>query len=166
MRFILTSTLCLCAVVLVCHKQTRAQTVPEPPTIVDFFPFDTYGKISTDDEKARLDNLAIHLLEDPKQVAYIFVYAGQQPCAGETQAKIAFIKNHLVKTRGIEPDRVIVRDGGHREELTVELWPWTRAGEVSPPSAAPTIDPGEVRMRRNCNPISRRRRGRHSRSPQ
>jgi hypothetical protein len=158
MKFILTFTLCLCVILLLCNKQTRAQAVPEKPPIVDFFPSDTYGNISIGDEKARLDNLAGSLRKEPEQMAYIFVYAGQRPCPGEAQAKIAFVKNHFVKTLGIEPDRVMVQDGGYRDELTVELRLWLRNSEFGTPSATPTIDPSEVRIKRNCEPISRRRR--------
>lgn len=159
MRYILTYALCLCVSLLLCSEQTRAQAVPEKPPIVDFFPFDTYGNISTGDEKARLDNLAAFLLKDPEHVAYIFVYAGKRPCAGETQAKMAFVKNHFVKTRGIDPGRVILQDGGYREESMVELWLHLRTIEFSPPSAAPNIDPAEVKIR-DCKPASRRRSGR------
>jgi hypothetical protein len=159
MKFIFTSALCLCAVLLLSGQQTRAQSVPEKPTIVDFFPFDVYGAISSGDERARLDNLATQLLKDPEQVAYIFVYAGRRPCADESRAKIARIKNHFVKTLGIKPERVILQDGGYRDELTVELWLWRRTIEFSPPSATPHVAPGEVRMK-NCKPASRPRRRR------
>lgn len=163
MKFIFIHALCLCAFLLLSGEQTRAQTVPEKPSIVDFVPFDVYeyGDIFVGDEKARLDNLATQLLKDPEQEAYIFVYAGRRPCASETQAKMAFVKNHFVKTRGIKPERVILRDGGFREESSVELWLWRRTTEFSPPSAAPNLDPAEVRMR-NCKPASRPRRGRRN----
>jgi hypothetical protein len=72
------------------------------------------GDILPADEKARLNNLASHLRQDPEKAAYIFVYAGKRPCAGATRAKMAFVKNHLVRTRGIESARVILQDGGYR----------------------------------------------------
>jgi hypothetical protein len=161
MKFIFTSALCLCAILLLSGEQTHAQAVPEKPPIVDFFPFDVYGNILPGDEKARLDNLATQLIKDPEHVAYVFVYAGKRPCIGETQAKIARIKNHFVKTRGIKPERVILQDGGYREELAVELWLWLRTLEFGPPSATPHIDPSEVKMR-NCDPASRPRLGRRN----
>lgn len=148
---------------LLSGEQTRAQSVCEKPAIVDFFPFDVYGygDIAASDEIARLDNLATQMLKDPEQVAYIFVYAGARPCPGETQAKMSFVKKHFVKTRGIKPERVILQDGGYREESTVELWLWLRTIEFGPPSATPHVDPGEVKMR-NCKPASRPRRGRRN----
>jgi hypothetical protein len=160
MKFILASTLCLGAVLLLCRQQVRAQTVPDKPEIADFFPFDTYGKIPPADEKARLDNLAINLLKEPEQVAYIYVYAGRLICAGEVQAHSKRITYHLVNTRGVEAERVFLRDGGYREEATVELWLWPRNGAFGPPSAAPTLDPRGVRVRRICKPISPPRRDR------
>ncbi len=162
MKAILTSVLCLCAVLLFCNGEVSAQASPEMPPIVCFLPFDTYKNIPTEDEEARLDNLAIYLLRDPEQVAYIYVYAGRLTCAGEAELHLKRIAHHLVKTRGIKPDRVILRDGGFREEETVELLLWPRVSEFDPPSATPTIDRSEVKMRKDCRSSSRSRRPPHA----
>jgi hypothetical protein len=161
MKFIHATLLCLCIRSVFGDRQVAAQTPGGKPEIVDPTTFDVMsGNILPVDEKARLDNLMSSLRQEPDKVAYIFIYAGKRPCAGETRAKMAFVKNHLVKTRGIEPDRVILQDGGYRDELTTEMWLWPRTSELGTPSAVPTIDPDEVKTRRNCKPASRRRRGR------
>jgi len=41
--------------------------------VLDVFWIDRYRNISWEDEKARLDNFSIHLLEDPNFVGYIIV---------------------------------------------------------------------------------------------
>ncbi|MDQ1560240.1 MAG: hypothetical protein QOD32_3300 [Pyrinomonadaceae bacterium] len=167
MKFILATLLCLCCWSVFGDRQATAQTPDRKPEIVDPTQFDVMsGYVLPEDQKARLDNLVSQLRQQLDQVTYIFVYAGQRPCPGETRAKMAFVKNHLVKTRGIEPDRVFLRDGGYREELTVEMWLWPRKSEFGLPSATPNVDPGEVEIRRNCRPISRRNRVRRkSRRP-
>src|SRR6266508_3752593 len=42
-----------------------------------FDPFDSYGAISWELEKAHLDNFAIALQHDPDSIGYIIVYAGR-----------------------------------------------------------------------------------------
>ncbi|HEV2801991.1 MAG TPA: hypothetical protein VGW12_16065 [Pyrinomonadaceae bacterium] len=163
MKTILTSTLCLCAALLLCSGEAPAQVnAEEKPAITCFLPFETYGNLSNGDEKALLDNLAIQLLKDREQSARIYVYAGRLACAGEVDAKVKRITHHLVKTRGVEAGRVFVQDGGHREEASVELILWPLAGQLNPPTATPTIDPSDVEIRKDCRPLSRPRRGRQS----
>lgn len=108
--------------------------------------FDEYGKILFSDEKARLDNVALQLRDEPTSVVYLWVYGGRKSCAGEVRARAIRAKNHLVR-RGIKAERVIWKEAGYREELTVAVWIFPR--EASEPSAAPTIDPSEVKVL-NC----------------
>ena len=87
---------------------------PTPPR-----KFDEYGNIRFNDEKARLDNYAITLQNEPGTTATIIVYGS---CAGEAQQRGDRAKDYLVNTRGIEAGRITVVDGGCRAELTVQLW--------------------------------------------
>jgi hypothetical protein len=87
--------------------------VPEPTK------FDEYGNIRFNDEKARLDNYAIQLQNQPGSEGYIVAYG---TCVGEGQARADRAKNYLVNTRGIEAGRIVTIDGGCRADLTVELW--------------------------------------------
>jgi hypothetical protein len=81
--------------------------------------FDTYGNIRFNDEKARLDNFAIELQNNPGAQGYILAYGS---CTGEGQARADRAKDYLVNTRGIDAGRIVTVDGGCRAELTVELW--------------------------------------------
>jgi hypothetical protein len=96
-----------------CSTQVRTPTVPEPTK------FDEYGNIRFNDEKARLDNYAIQLQNQPGSEGYIVAYG---TCVGEGQARADRAKNYLVNTRGIEAGRIVTIDGGCRADLTVELW--------------------------------------------
>lgn len=106
--------------------------------------FDQYGNIRFEDEKARLDNFAIQLINDSNLTGYILVYAGRKAVAAEAQLRANRARNYLISVRQIDPARVKAIDGGHREDFTVylELFP---AG-AGPPIPEPTIDPKDVEI--------------------
>jgi hypothetical protein len=81
--------------------------------------FDTYGNIRFNDEKARLDNFAIQLQNDPTSQGYIIGYGS---CDAEGQTRANRAKDYLVNTRGIDASRIVVVDGGCMPELRVDLW--------------------------------------------
>jgi PKD domain len=116
---------------------------------------DEYGNIRFNDEKARLDNFAIELQNDPTSQGYLICYGGRRGRAGEGQARCDRAKNYLVTTRGIDASRVVTVDGGYREDLTVELW--VVPSGANPPTASPTVDPSEVKA--TAAPRRGRRRG-------
>ena len=116
---------------------------------------DEYGNIRFNDEKARLDNFAIELQNDPTAQGYLVCYGGRRGRTGEAQRRCDRAKDYLVTTRGITADRIVTVDGGFREDLTVELW--IVPSGATPPAASPTVDPSEVRPTRAP---TRRRRGR------
>src|SRR4026207_1754100 len=88
-------------------------------------PFDIYGNICFEDEKAHLDNFAITLEEDPNLIGYIVVYAGNESCAGEAQYRANRAKQWVLR-RGIAAQRIIVKDGGYRTDVTTQLQPWPK----------------------------------------
>jgi len=91
--------------------------------------FDEYGDIRFNDEKARLDNYAIQLQNQPGSQAYIIGYG---TCSGDglcshtscivAQKRIERAKDYLVNTRGIDAGRIVTVDGGCRAAVAVELW--------------------------------------------
>src|SRR5689334_18220314 len=88
---------------------------------VDVFWIDRYGDISWNDEKARLDNFAIQLMNEPNQVGYIIVNVGLVSCKGEAQARALRAKNYMVRVREVPESRIIWRDIGYRDSLEVSL---------------------------------------------
>jgi len=115
--------------------------------------FDEYGNIKFNDEKARLDNFAIQLQNQPGSTATIIVYGS---CAGEAQTRGDRARDYLVNTRGIDAGRITVVDGGCRSDLTVQLWivPTGATAPAADTSGAVTPCP-ECKRR----PAPRRRRG-------
>lgn len=107
---------------------------------------DEYGNIRFNDEKARLDNFAVELQNDPTAQAYLVCYGGRVGRAGEAQARCDRAKNDLVTRKGIDASRIVTVDGGYREDLTVELW--VVPSGAQPPTASPNVDPSEVRTTR------------------
>jgi hypothetical protein len=92
------------------------------PVRVENRKFDEFGNINRDDEKARLDNFAIQLQQEPDAKGYIIVYAGRRGRPGDAQKRAARARDYLVGMRGIDASRIVTLDGGTREDLTVELW--------------------------------------------
>jgi len=93
---------------------TAVRTPPNPAR-----KFDEYGNIRFNDEKARLDNFAIQLQNEPTAQGYIIGYGS---CGAEGQTRANRAKDYLVNTRGIDGGRLVVVDGGCTPELTVQLW--------------------------------------------
>ncbi|MEP6568427.1 MAG: hypothetical protein ABJC10_01530 [Acidobacteriota bacterium] len=81
--------------------------------------FDEYSDLTFNDEKARLDNLAIQLQQEPGSQAYYVIFGS---CDTEGTARSTRAVDYLVNNRGIDRARITVVDGGCRESLTVELW--------------------------------------------
>jgi hypothetical protein len=120
---------------------TTTFTAPPGPRKID-----EYGNIRFNDEKARLDNFAIELQNDPQAQGYLVCYGGRTGRAGEAQRRCDRAKGYLTSTRGIDASRIVTVDGGFREDLTVELW--IVPSGATPPAASPTVDPSEVKPAR------------------
>jgi hypothetical protein len=84
--------------------------------------FDEFPDIARNDEKARLDNYAVELQNDPTATAYVIVYPGRASRSGDVQKHTTRIVDYLVNSRGIDARRIVTLVGTTREELMVELW--------------------------------------------
>lgn len=133
--YIIVSCMCLMFASALISAKGRSVPVASAPDE----PFDSYGDISWEEEKAHLDNFAIALQHDPKLIGYIIVYAGQRACVGEAEDRARRAKKYLVETRGVQESRVKWIDGGYREKPTVILQPVPPdAAELT---ASPTVKP-------------------------
>ena len=118
--------------------------------------FDEFGDINCEDEMARLDNLAVHLQNEPGAKGLIIFYGGRRfrgrlPKRGEAAARAARIKPYLVQRRGIPAAQVIVIDGGYAEEWHVEVW--LVPGGASMPAPQPTIPIEKIKFSKSkANP--------------
>lgn len=106
--------------------------------------FDEYGNVNWGDEKPRLDNFAVALLNDPTSLGYLVCYGGRVGRAGEARRRCARAKGYLSGYRRVPAEQVVTVDGGYREELTVEVW--VVPPGAAPPGPTPTVGAGEVRF--------------------
>lgn len=100
--------------------------------------FDEYADLKFNDEKARLDNLAIQLQQEPGAQAYYVIFGS---CDTEAEARSARAVDYLVTARGIDRSRIVVVNGGCRESLTVELWICPTGAPAPTATNSATVDP-------------------------
>lgn len=127
-----------------CRQTAQAATgVGALPTITPPKRFDEFPSIAFDDDKARLDNLAIELQNSPGSIGYVVAYAGRGSRAGEADRMGRRAVDYLTAARGIGRDRLVFINGGHRESNTFELWVVPQGAE--PPRPTPTLNPEQAR---------------------
>jgi hypothetical protein len=118
-------------------NRTASCTTPVRPIRVPK-KIDEYGNIRFNDEKARLDNYAIELQNDPSAQGYIIAYGS---CDAEGQTRGNRAKDYLVNTRGIDAGRIVVVDGGCMPDLKVELWIVPSGATPPSPETAGAVSP-------------------------
>jgi hypothetical protein len=93
-----------------------------PPELPVCRKFDEFAAIARNDEKARLDNYAIELQNDPSATAYVVVYPGQRGKPAEVQQHMTQVVDYLANSRGLDKSRVVTIVGPARSDLMVDLW--------------------------------------------
>ncbi len=139
-----------------CHQTAQASAFVRPPEHHEdpSRQVDVCCTCSFDDQKARLDNLAVELQNDPSTTTYVITYGGRTSRIGQADLLGTRARDYLVRQRGIDQGRIIFLNGGFREEDCVELWIVPRG--ATPPQPTPTVQAGDVRPR--TAPIRRGRR--------
>jgi hypothetical protein len=128
-----------------CQQSAQAFTnipLAEKRTIVSK-EFDECSGCSYDDQKARLDNLAVALQNDPTTTTYLFGYGGRISPVGYASRLLARARDYLVSQRRIDASRIILVNGGFRENDVVEVWIVPQGAVV--PQASPTLQPGDIK---------------------
>lgn len=132
----------------VCRQTAQSVSVvtaPEKKAIVAR-EFDECDNCTFDDQKARLDNLAVELQNDPSTRAYIIAYGGRTSPVTQVDLLTKRALDYIVQQRGIDAARIVTINGGFRENDSVELWV-VPSGAV-PPQPTPTVQAGEVKPRK------------------
>ena len=119
-----------------CRQQISVPTIvekrPPPPSPSKF---DEFESLAFDDDKARLDAFAIELQNQPDSQGYIIMYQGTDKLSMKSRNVDKLSKrtlDYLVKTRGIDPRRIVITNWGTRAKTTYELW-------IIPPGAQPPV---------------------------
>jgi hypothetical protein len=142
-----------------CRQTAQASTNIQKPPPVECRPFDEFSSVAFDDDKARLDNLAIGLQNEPASQAYVIVYAGRRSRAGQAERLGQRSIDYLTAQRGLDARRVTIINGGYRETDYFEIWVCPQG--ATPPQPRPTVSASEVQPGTGTAAPSRRgRRGR------
>ena len=97
-----------------------AVSIPLPKPIGNRF--DEFGDLARNDEKARLDNFAIAIQNDPTATGYVIVSPGPASKRREVQDHFGRVIEYLVHSRQIDQSRIKTIEGRKKERLSVELW--------------------------------------------
>jgi hypothetical protein len=114
------------AVILIIGPSAFAQESSQVSRKIDEF----IGEVDRGDLKARLDNFAIELQNQPGALGHVIVYRSRRDPPSISQRYALLARDYLVKQRGIARNRLVTVDGGRSGCLMYELW-------VVPPGAAP-----------------------------
>lgn len=126
--------------------QAVATVAPLKKTVLVAREFDECVNCTFDDQKARLDNLAVELQNDPTTRAYIIAYGGRMSPVGQVEKLMTRAKDYIIRQRGIDASRLTIVNGGYREEDSVELW--VVPSGAAAPQATPTVQAGEIKRKR------------------
>lgn len=97
---------------------THANHWPRQP-----FKFDAFNRIPCLEELARIDNYGRELRKTRDGLAVIAVYAGRQGTReGEVVARLFAIRDRLITTNAIDRNRIIIINGGFRENFEIQFW--------------------------------------------
>lgn len=128
-----------------CRQVSQAMSVvaAEEKKILVAREFDECNNCTFDDQKARLDNLAIELQNDPSTTGYIIAYGGRTSPIGQVERLMTRARDYLIAERQIDGSRIVVVNGGFREADSVELW--LVPSGAAPPRATPTVQAGDLK---------------------
>ncbi|HEY0658017.1 MAG TPA: PEGA domain-containing protein [Pyrinomonadaceae bacterium] len=118
-----------------CRQRISVPTEVEKPKVPEAVRCDTFESRAFDDDKARFDNCVIELQNRPDSQLYIIVYQGTNRARGTTNNADALARrtlDYLVKTRGVDPRRISIVNGGTRPNTMFEIW-------IIPPGAQPPV---------------------------
>ena len=129
-----------------CAQSAQAVSIITPleKKIIVAREFDECNNCTFDDQKARLDNLAVELQNDPSTRGYVIAYGGRMSPLGQVEKLMSRARDYLVTQRGIDASRVEVVNGGFREEDSVELW--LVPSGASAPRPTPTVQASEIKQ--------------------
>ena len=111
--------------------------------------FDEFEHAAINDLRARLDNLAIELEQEPDTKATLIVYAaGYCSRPGEAINLGNFAKEYLVNSKGVENERIRIINGGFRKTQFYEIW--IVPLKAAEPTATPSIASKKAIIRKRC----------------
>lgn len=108
------------------------------------FDKDDGGGLSFEEDKPRIDRFAEDIKRNHSAEAYIIAYGGLVSYKNEARIRLSCIRNYLKTAHGISSSRLKLIDGGHRPEVSVELFLVKPADPK--PTAYPIVNREAVQM--------------------
>jgi hypothetical protein len=84
--------------------------------------FDEFGDILMTDIKARADNFAVQLQNEPTAKGFIVVYRSRRDLPGISYRYANRMRDYILNTSGVADERLVALDGGEADCLRQELW--------------------------------------------
>jgi hypothetical protein len=141
-----------------CKGSASRTTQVKPQPFVCGLPFDQYGDIDFEDEKARLDNFAIQISNELQTIGQIIMSAGRKTFENETAERLARAKSYMVDVRDVDRNRIITTDCGFSQELSIRLVVVPAGVSPVPCDAYDTIPFSEVKFTKPRPKSSKKRR--------
>jgi hypothetical protein len=127
---------------------------------------DEYGDINCEEMMARVDNLLVNLQQKPDTKLYIIFYEGKHlrniydkksdkigtkvvnPIRKEAERRVDDVISYVTKRRNYnEKNRLIVTDGGFRENFIIEFWIVPNGTDIPP--LTPTLTENDFKFRKS-----------------
>jgi hypothetical protein len=108
-----------------CAQRLPVATMVESLPIEEAIKFDEFESKSFDDDKARLDQFAIQMQNNPDHQGYIIMYQGTDRNSMRNRNVDLLSKrtmDYLVNARGVDPSRIVITKWGTRPTTVYELW--------------------------------------------
>lgn len=112
------AALLFAACVAICFAQAARAQSDTPPALK----FDEFGDELPTSVAARLDNFANALQERPGTRGFIIVYRSHRDLPGISGRHMNWMRDYLINSRGLPPERVVGVDGGDASCLVHEFW--------------------------------------------
>lgn len=112
-----------------CAAALARQQAPQPPAAPRLI--DSFGEVLITDLKARLDNFAIELQNEPASRGVVVAYGAKHKFPGWPLRRAELSVDYLVNTRGLDAARLSIFNGGLRDETNFELWVVPQGAELS-----------------------------------
>jgi hypothetical protein len=110
------------------------------------FDKDDGAGLSFEEDKPRIDRFAEDMKRNNSAQAYIIAYGGLVSYKNEARIRLSCIRDYLKTAHGLSRSRLKLIDGGHRPEVSVELF--LVKPEDPKPTAYPIVNREAVQMRK------------------